>query len=430
MNILIKDTYAVLPDDPGFKVQQVSIGIKDDRIEFTGEVPKNFLVDKVIDGRGKLAIPGLVNSHTHAYMTVFRNCADDLLFGDWLFGRIMPLEDKLTAEDCYWGTLLAFMEMLRSGTTCFNDMYIFCESAARAASECGMRAVLSRGLTGGTEDTAGGERRLREAADEFAKWKNCENLKFMLAPHAPYTCDDGYMREVAQTAASMGVGIHTHISESRNEIAVIKEKYGATPVELMDKCGLLSENTVAAHCVYLTENDISVLAERRVSVATNPISNLKLANGAAPVPKLIKAGVNVCLGTDGAASNNSLNMFKDLSFLTLLHKGINEDPVAVTASEGFAAATINGAKALKIDSGLIKSGLKADIAVLNLDVPNMQPVNNALSSLCYSANGSEVETVIVNGQILMENREFKTIDKDRVLFEVNNICKRIGTKCV
>ena len=135
MNILIKDTYAVLPDDPGFKVQQVSIGIKDDRIEFTGEVPKNFLVDKVIDGRGKLAIPGLVNSHTHAYMTVFRNCADDLLFGDWLFGRIMPLEDKLTAEDCYWGTLLAFMEMLRSGTTCFNDMYIFCESAIRVRYE-------------------------------------------------------------------------------------------------------------------------------------------------------------------------------------------------------------------------------------------------------------------------------------------------------
>ena len=196
MNILIRDILAVLPD--GAKV--ASVLIEDGVIKSVGDVPAGLKADKTISGSGKLLIPGLVNAHTHVYMTIFRNCADDLKFNDWLFGRILPLEDQLTPEDCYWGTLLGFMEMLATGTTAFNDMYIFTDAAARAASDTGIRAVLSRGLSGGADDRDGGERRIKDAAAEIEKWKGHENLSFMLAPHAPYTCDDGYQREVAAEA--------------------------------------------------------------------------------------------------------------------------------------------------------------------------------------------------------------------------------------
>jgi 5-methylthioadenosine/S-adenosylhomocysteine deaminase len=283
-------------------------------------------------------------------MTIFRNCGDDLKFNDWLFGRILPLEDKLTPEDCYWGTLLGFMEMLSSGTTAFNDMYIFTDTAAWAAAETGLRAVLSRGLSGGADDTAGGEKRIRDAAAEIDKWKGRENIRFMLAPHAPYTCDAGYQREVAAEAARLGVPIHTHVSESVSEMETIREKYGCTPPELYDRTGLLTDKTVAAHCVYLTDSDIELMAKRGASVATNPVSNLKLANGVAPVPKMLEAGVNVSLGTDGAASNNTLNMIRELGLLTILHKGATGDPEAVGARRGLEIATKNGAKALGLDN--------------------------------------------------------------------------------
>ncbi len=425
MNILIRDILSVLPD--GAKV--ASVLIEDGVIKSVGDVPAGFNADKTISGSGKLLIPGLVNAHTHVYMTIFRNCADDLKFNDWLFGRILPLEDQLTPEDCYWGTLLGFMEMLATGTTAFNDMYIFTDAAARAATETGMRAVLSRGLSGGAEDRDGGERRIKDAVTEIEKWKGHENLSFMLAPHAPYTCDDGYQREVAAEATRLGVPIHTHVSESLSEMETIREKYGCTPPELFDRTGLLTDKTVAAHCVYLTDSDIKLMAERGVSVATNPVSNLKLANGIAPVPKMLEGGINVCLGTDGAASNNTLNMIRELGLLSILHKGATGDPQAVSARTGLDIATKNGAKALGLNNvGEIKPGMKADLTILDLDHPNLQPMNNPVSALAYSAGGYEVETVMVGGRILMENRQYTTIDRDKVVFEVNRICERIGTR--
>ena len=251
----------------------------------------------------------------------------------------------------------------------------------------------------------------------------------MLAPHAPYTCDDGYQKQVAAEAARLGVRIHTHVSESQSEMDTVREKYGCTPPELFDKTGLLSDKTVAAHCVYLTDSDIALMAGRGVSVATNPVSNLKLANGVAPIPKMLKAGINVCLGTDGAASNNTLNMMRELGLLSILHKGITGDPQAVNARTAFDIATKNGAMALGLDNvGEIKPGMKADLAILDLDRPNIQPLNDPLAALAYSANGSEVETVMVGGKILMENRQYTTIDRDKVLYEVNQICERIGTR--
>ena len=425
LNILIKDILAVLPDG----AKTCSVYIADGKIASTTAAPDGFAADKTIAGNGKMLIPGLINAHTHASMSPFRNCADDLLFNDWLFGRIIPLEDKLTGEDCYWSMLLSVMEMLRSGTTTFIDMYYFMDDLSRAVVDSGIRAVLSRGLQGGASDPEGGASRLREALDAVEKWKGHDNLTFMLAPHAPYTCDEGYQREIASEAKRLGLAINTHLSESLAEIETIKEQYGCTPIELADRAGLLCDTTVAAHCVQVTENDINILAKRGVHVATNPVSNLKLANGIAPILKLRSAGVKVALGTDSSASNNSLNMFRELAMLTLVHKGANHDAIAVTAREGFDIATKNGAAAIgRADIGEIKPGYAADLAILDIDRPNMKPMNDPVAALAYSTTGAEVETVMVGGRILMENREFLTIDSERVYSEIDKICERIGTR--
>ena len=425
MNILIKDILALLPEG----TKNCSVYISGNKIVSTSTEPIGFKPDKTIDGEGKMLIPGLVNAHTHASMNILRNCADDLLFNDWLFGRVMPLEEKLTPEDCYWGMKLAIMEMLRCGTTAFVDMYYFIDALAEASLETGMRAVLSRGLIGSDDDPAAGELRIKEALDSMEKWKGHETLSFMIAPHAPYTCDEGFQREVAQVAKQQGLTINTHLSESLAEIETIRERYNCTPVELYERTGLLSAGTLAAHCVHLTDNDIKILADTGTFVVTNPVSNLKLANGIAPILKLREAGVHIALGTDSAASNNTLNMFRELSMLTLIHKGINHDAQAISALDGVTIATKNGGMAIgHPDIGEIKPGNIADLAILNLDVPNMQPINDPVAALAYSANGSEVETVIVNGRILMENKEFLTIDADKVISEVSKICERIGTK--
>jgi len=424
MNILIKDILALLPDG----VKTCSVYVSNGVIKSVSTEPEGFIVDKTIFGAGKMLIPGLINAHTHATMSILRNCADDLLFDDWLFGRILPLEDKFIEDDYYWGTLLAIMEMLRSGTTSFIDMYFYLDVLVRAVDETGIRAVLSRGLIDPGELKAG-EERLKEALDSYGRHKGHERVSFMLAPHAPYTCSEEFQRIIAQEAKRLELPIHTHISEGLVEQATIKDKYGCTPVELMDKNGLIHDKTIAAHCVHLSDSDIKTMAERGATIVTNPVSNLKLANGVAPVPKMLKAGINVALGTDGAASNNTLNMFRELTMLSIIHKGINHDALAITAQEGFAIATKGGAAAMgRDDIGEIKIGNVADLVILDLECPNMQPVNNPVSALAYSTNGSEVETVMVAGKILMENREFLTIDSERVYHEVSKICDRIGTR--
>jgi len=250
----------------------------------------------------------------------------------------------------------------------------------------------------------------------------------MIGPHAPYTCSEDYLRLAGETARELDLPINIHLAESRSESETVLKDHGCSPVEFIDRCGLLDSRTVAAHCVRLSESDIALLASRGVTVATNPASNMKLANGFAPVPQLLSAGVKVALGTDGAASNNSLNMFRELSLLALVHKGVTGDPQAVTAAEAFRMATQNGARALGINAGEIRKGLAADLAIVDLDRPNMQPIADPVAALCYSASGYEVETVIVGGRLLMERGELLTIDRERVFAECARICERIGTR--
>lgn len=425
MNILIKDAEALVLKQDQFAVEKQDLYIVGDRIAGVGMAPAGFSADKVLLAADKLVIPGLINAHTHSYMSVFRNVADDMAFDDWLFGHILPLEDKLTKEDIYWGTLLGCMEMIQTGTTCFADMNIDIAPVLRGAEESGIRAVLSRGLVGEGENE-GGRARLQENLDAYLNCKN-EKITFMLGPHAPYSCDPAYLKTVMRAAEQYGLRIHIHLSESEKEVADVREQYGCTPIELMDQIGLFQYPTLAAHCVYATEHDIQIMAEKGVTVATNPKSNLKLANGVAPVLEMQRRGVNVAIGTDGAASNNTLNMFGEMNLLSLLHKGLSHDPMALKADDVLRFATVNGAKAVGLEReiGAVEVGMKADLAILDMHTTQFYPRNNTRGALVYAANGSEVETVLVNGDILMENRELKTLDAERVYYECEKVRERI-----
>jgi len=427
MGIVIENALVVLPEGAEDVIRETTLYIEGDRITGIGDRNAGFTADKVIDGTDKLVIPGLINCHTHSYMSFMRNVADDLSFMDWLFGTIDPIEQQMTDEDTYWGANLAIIEMMKSGTTCFNDMQMNIHQTTRAVKESGMRAVICRGLVGSGNDEAG-QSRLRQAYEERDAAKDCDRLTFKLGPHAPYTCDDEFLKIVAAEAKKENMGIHTHLSESESEISQIQEKYGCTPIALAEKCGIFDVPAIVAHCVQVTDEDIAILKRKNVSVVTNPASNMKLGNGFAPIAKMLDAGVNVCLGTDGAASNNCLNMFHELSLLTLIHKGTGKTPQCVSAKEGFRIATINGAKALGLEReiGSIEVGKKADLAILDLNTPSLTPRNNLIAGLSYSANGSEVDTVIINGQITMENRKVLTVDEKLVYGKIQDIIVRIG----
>ncbi len=426
MGILIKDALAVLPEGSEDKVGKHSIYIDGDRIAAIDREPEGFKADKVIDGRDYLVIPGLINAHTHTYMSMMRNCADDLSFTDWLFNTVNPIEDQLTGEDAYWGSLLGQIEMIKSGTTTFNDQQMHIHNTTRAAVETGMRAVIGRGLVGDKYDRD--DRRLKEAFEEMEDGSLSDRLSFFLNPHAPYSCGKEYLKMVADIAKEKGLGIHIHLAEGQVESDNMQKDHNCTPTEYVRDAGVFDVPVIAAHCIRVNDSDIQILKEHNVSVVTNPVSNAKLGNGVAPVPKLLEAGVNVCLGSDGAASNNAQNMFREMNFEALIHKAVNGTPQCVGAAEVFRMATINGAKALQLGeiTGSIEEGKKADLTIMRLDVPSMMPSNNLLAALSYSADGSEVDTVIIDGKIVMEHREMKTVDEERVYHEIKQICKRVG----
>ena len=427
MNILIKDILAILPGEPQAEVKRTSVYIKDKEIASVGSEPEGFIADKVIDGDNRLLMPGLINAHTHSYMAFMRNVADDLSFMDWLFGRVDPIEQKMSDEDAYWGACLAITEMMKSGTTCFNDMQMNIMQTTRAVKESGMRAVISRGLVGSGNDEAG-RSRLEQAYKERDAFKDCDRLTFRLGPHAPYTCDEAFLRIVAEEAKKNDMGIHMHLSESRTEIENCRKDYGCSPIELAERTGLFDVPFIAAHCVQVDEKDMDILAKHNVSVVTNPASNMKLGNGFAPVPEMMEKGINICLGTDGAASNNSLNLIHEMSLLTLIHKGTHLSPQCVSAQEAFKMATINGAKALSLDKvcGSIEAGKKADLVIMDLKRPSMWPNNNPIAALSYSANGTEVDSVIIDGQLTVEGGRVLTMDEERIYYETEKIMERIG----
>jgi 5-methylthioadenosine/S-adenosylhomocysteine deaminase len=419
--ILLQADYILAWDNGPDIISQGEIIIEDSLITYIGprleRKEKDF--EEIIKGRDNLIMPGFINTHTHAAMTLFRSYADDMSLMDWLNNRIWPAEAKLKKEDIYWGTLLAIAEMVRGGTTCFADMYFHMDEAARACQESGIRASLAQGLTG--LDKIKGMAGLKEGSSLARNWhkKGDGRITVMFGPHAPYTCPPDYLKVVLEKAADLDVPIHIHLAETRDEMNECLSKYGKTPVELMEEIGLLDHRVLAAHCVHLSEKEIEILAEKKTAIAHNPGSNLKLGSGTAPVAKLLEKGVPVSLGTDSAASNNNLDMLEEMRLAALLPKGLLENPTAVPAETALKMATINGAGALFLNSetGTLREGAKADLIMFNLNQPHLYPRHNLLAHLVYSARSADINLVMVNGNVLMSDGELLTIDEERVFFE-------------
>lgn len=378
-----------------------------------------------IDGTGKALVPGLVNAHTHVPMTLLRSYADDMALHTWLYEHIFPIEAKLTDEDVYWGTQLGLLEMISGGTTCFCDMYYFIDRIAQATAESGMKALITRGLTNGTDQKDYSEDgRLKEAVASFEQWNGTHEgrIRMALAPHAIYTCAPGYIRAIRDTAEKLGASIHVHVDETVKEHNDCLNQYGKTPVKHLYDIGLFDLPTVAAHCVHVTDRDLDKMKEKNVTFVHNPGSNLKLGSGIAPVPQALKKGINIALGTDGASSNNNLNMWEEINLAALIHKGATLDPLAVKAEEAFCMATVNGAKALGFENtGIIKEGYQADMVLLDLSKPHYYPQYNLLSNIAYAAQAADVETVFVDGKILYDKGEYKTLDKEKIIYHIGRI---------
>ncbi len=429
MNILIKNADVI---SGGECLNNHNIGIKDGIIEFvntTVESANNFRADKIIEGSNKIVMPGLINAHTHSPMTILRNYADDLALEEWLFKNILPTEALLKPEDIYWGAMLGIAEMIKSGTTCFADMYMHMDEVARAVTESGIRANLSRGpLVLNFRGRQGIFVDSESCTDYFKQWNNSANgrIKVCVEIHSVYLYDEKSLRVAAELAMQLGAGIHIHISETSTEKENSSKMYGMNPVEACLEFGIFDSPTLAAHCVHLSDNDIRILKDKNVNVVHNPTSNLKLGSGIARVPEMLAQGLNVCLGTDGASSNNNLNMFEEMNLAALIHKGINMNPKFIKAQDAIKMATINGAKALGFEGeiGLIKAGMRADLIIIDTDKPHLCPVNNLESAVVYSAQASDVDTVIIDGKIVMEGRELKTIDEEQVMHKVREIASR------
>jgi 5-methylthioadenosine/S-adenosylhomocysteine deaminase len=367
----------------------------------------------VIDGKRKAAIPSLFNGHTHAAMTLLRGYADDMPLHEWLSTKIWPLEARLTEDDVFWGTKLACLEMIKSGTTFFNDMYWYFEGSARAVAESGIRAMLSAVFIDGFDDEKAKEQIKRNEA-LYKKSKSLSHrIIFALGPHAIYTVSKESLCWTKEFSEKHDILVHMHVSETEDEVEECKKRYGMRPVEFLDEIGFLSPRTIACHCVHLSRKEMALLKRYDVKIVHNPASNMKLSSGTLPYEALKKAGLygNIALGTDGCASNNNLDMFEEMKLASLVHKAFSGDPTSMSAREAFELATRNAAHVFRVNAGVIEAGKLADIALLDLKKVNLVPNHNLTSNIVYAANGSCVDTVICDGQILMEGQKVKDEEK-------------------
>lgn len=423
MNILIKDIDIISMDGVNNEVFNSNIYIVDDKIQYIGHDIENKEIHRIIDGKNKLAMPGLVNSHTHLAMSLLRNYADDVALDIWLREKIWPVEGKMNKDDIYWGSLLSMVEMIQSGTTTFCDMYDFMDEVAKGVEISGLRGVLTRGLI--EDDNR--EAKLDASRKLYNDWNNKADgrIKVMIAPHAIYTNGTDYLLKAIDLAKELGTGLNIHLSETIGEVEDSIKIHGKSPVKYLEDLGFFNIHTIAAHCVHLSDEDIDILSKYDVYPVNNPTSNLKLASGFAPIDKMLKKGITVALGTDGSSSNNNLDMFEEINLASIINKAVNMDPVSVSAYDAIKMATINGAKALNLDKeiGSLEVGKKADIILLDLDKPHFYPRHNLVSAISYGTHGSDVDTVIIDGKIVMENREIKTLDVEQIKYMAEKCAK-------
>jgi 5-methylthioadenosine/S-adenosylhomocysteine deaminase len=416
MNLLIRGATLVTVNAADEVIAEGDLAVAGGRIAGVGAAPPGFVPDRVMDGRNRILMPGLVNTHTHLSMTLMRNYADDLAFWPWLLERVKPLEDHLVPEDVRIGARLGIAEMIRGGTTCFHDMYFHLDEVADEVARSGLRGRLCGALF---DNSGQGEALLDAAVGLHERWhgKAEGRVTVGLGPHSPYLCSPGYLREILGEAERLQCGLHVHVAETDREVADSRAKHGVTPVQLLADLGCFRVPTVAAHGIYVDAADRRLLREGGVTVAHNPGSNLKLANGIAPVQELLDDGVNVSLGTDGAASNNNLNLFEEMHLAALLQKWLRRDAEALPARQVLRMATINGAKALGLEAeiGSLEVGKQADVIVIDAAQPHLAPRHDPIALLVYSAQAADVATVLVAGRILLEERRLTTLDAESLL---------------
>ncbi len=402
------------------------IGISDGIIKFVGKAPEQFSADSVIDGSDYIIIPGLVNAHNHLSMTLLRNYADDLELFSWLHDKIWPIERHMQPHHIYWGSMIGAAEQIRGGITAFADMYFHQEETIKAIIKAGMRGNIGATFMGNKQDTT---KRLPGTYNLYNTYHGAGDgrISIDIAPHAIYTCTRETLEITTSLARELNTRLHIHVSETIQEVEDCKKEHDTSPVEYLASIGLFAVPTYAAHCVHLSEQDMEILKEYQVKPVHNPTSNLKLGSGFAPVQKFLDYDMSPALGTDGASSNNNLNMFEEIHLAAIIHKGYSGDPTAVTAYQALQMATINGAKALGIDhkTGSIEPGKEADLVFINIDTPHMQPMHNPVSAVAYSAQASDVDTVICRGNILMKHRELLTIDEEEVIRKTSETARTL-----
>jgi len=425
VDLLIKNGM-VLTMDPEFKIHDKA------DVEITGSTIKNITqnssetTSKVIDAAGKLVMPGLINCHTHAAMVMMRGLADDMPLDVWWKKFIFPIEKQLLDPDFVRiGMGLAAIEMIRSGTTCFSDMYFFQEAAAEVCKKIGIRAVLGEAIMDEISPDAQNADKVLEITERLQQtWAKDDLISIQVAPHTPYSCGPANLKKAQAQAKRLGIPLHIHVSETATEVNEFRQKHGKSPVKYLEELGFLGENVIAVHCVHLDDQDKEILAKYKVKVAHCQESNMKLASGNAPIVELQNLGVMVGLGTDGAASNNNLDLFDEMDSVAKYHKAVRQDPTAMPATTVLRMATIDGARTLMKEKeiGSLEAGKKADIIILDLNKAHLIPLYNIYSQLVYAAGGSEVETVIINGQLIMENKNILTVDEQAIL----DVAKHLG----
>lgn len=425
MELLIKNVR--LLHEYGFGDRRVCIGIKNEqgrgRIAYVGEAEPSKEAKEVIDGNGNLVIPAFYNAHCHAAMTLFRGYGEDLPLQRWLNEKIWPAEERLTKRNVYVGAKLACAEMIRNGIVSFTDMYMFEDSVADAVLEVGMKANLSRCIVSfDNSSDMKNDSRVREAIELADKYNGAGNgrIKIDMSLHAEYTNVPNMCEYVARYSAEHGFGIQVHVSETEREHNECIERHGKTPIEFFESVGVLDVPTSCAHCVWVSDNDIEIMKKHSATAVHNPVSNLKLGSGVMPLHKFLEAGVNVALGTDGTASNNSLDIMKELNYATLLAKGIQRKPDITVASKMIDLATVNGAVSQgRYDCGKIKVGMAADLVMIDMNAPNNMPCYDVAAAVTYSANSSNVLMTVCDGRILYRDGEYTSID-------IKGLCSEFG----
>lgn len=424
MGIFIEDTeYLTMADGP--VVGRGNIRIDGQTIAAIGDCQAEE-GDTVLRGRNRLAMPGLVNSHNHAAMVLLRGYADDLPLMRWLQEKIFPAEARLSGEDVYWGTLLAHLEMIKGGTTAYADMYFFLEESIWALKESGIRGSLALGATDGDGK---GDEKLAETLRLHREFNNhlAGRVKIMLGPHAPYTCSEEYLRKNATLALEHDIPIHIHVAETLNEMAIIEKAQGMRVIPYLHKIGLFDAKVLAAHMVHVSEEEMEILNEKHVGLSICTQSEMKLASGIAPVAAYLEKGLTVGLATDGASSNNDLDMWEEMRSTSFLQKVAQMDSTLLSPYDTLSMGTIGSAKAMDLggDIGSLEVGKKADIILVDLAQAHFHPRTDLLSHLLHCGKAADVATVIIDGKIVMENRELRTLDEEKILYEAGQRAKKV-----